>query len=133
MLRVAGRRTLECRSRLRLGRKHRSAEIVGMSSVRVPQEKKRLSYQRDHYAKSKYDKARKSWRTKKHKARRSYRHAADSLTKAAVLDGESDANISALAQRPVRRWGVSSLRETVAHKLDKRLRRVGAKKARSGK
>jgi hypothetical protein len=32
-----------------------------------------LSYERDRYAKSKYNKARKGWRTEKHKARRSYR------------------------------------------------------------
>ena len=101
-----------------------------MSSVRTPQEKKRLAYERDHYAKSKYDKARSGWRTKKHKARRSYRHAADSLAKAAAFDGESDAKISAVQQRRVRRWGVPSLRELVAHKHDRRVRSVGAKKAR---
>ena len=101
-----------------------------MSSIRTPQKKKQLAYKRDHYAKSKYDKARNAWRTKKHKARRSYRHAADSLAKSAALDGESDAKISSLLQRPVRRWGVPSLRELVAHKLDRRVRSVGAKKTR---
>src|SRR5215212_8315878 len=101
--------------------------MADMSSVRTPQEKKRLAYERDHYAKSKYDKARKGWRIKKHEARRSYRRAADSLTKAAALDGESDAHVSAVAQKPVRRWGVSSLRERVARKLDRR-RSVRAKK-----
>lgn len=101
-----------------------------MSSVRTPQEKKRLAYERDHYAKSEYDKARNGWRIKKHKARRSYRHAADSLAKAAALDGESDAKIPAVQQQRVRRWGVPSLRERVAQKLDRRIRSVGAKKAR---
>src|SRR4051812_40559 len=101
-----------------------------MSSIRTPQEKKRRAYERDHYAKSKYDKARNGWRTKKYTARRSYRRAADSLTRAAALDGESDGKISAVKQRPVRRWPVPSLRERVARKLDRRVRSVGAKKAR---
>jgi hypothetical protein len=101
-----------------------------MSSIRTPQEKKRLAYERDHYAKSEYDKARNGWRIKKHKARRSYRHAADSLAKAAALDGESDAKIPAVQQRQVRRWGVPSLRERVASKIARRVRSVGAKKAR---
>src|SRR6266540_644309 len=101
-----------------------------MSSVRAPQEKKRLAYERDHYAKSEYDKARNAWRTKKHKARRSYRHAADSLTRAAAFDGESDAKISAVRQRPVRRWPVPSLRERVASKLARRVGSIRAKKER---
>src|SRR5882762_6223295 len=101
-----------------------------MSSVRTPQEKKQLAYERDHYAKSKVDKARKTWRTKKHKARRSYRHAADALARAATFDGESDAKISAVQQRRVPRWPVLSLREEVAHKLNRRVRSAGAKRAR---
>jgi hypothetical protein len=102
-----------------------------MSSVSTPQKKKQLAYERDHYAKSKRDKARKAWRTSKHKTRRSYRHAADSLTRAAAFDGESDAKISTVRQRSVRRWPVPPLRELVAHKLDKRVRGVGAKKWRA--
>jgi hypothetical protein len=50
-----------------------------MSKIKSPQQKKQMAYERDHYAKSEYDKARNAWRTKKQKARRSYRHAADSL------------------------------------------------------
>ena len=101
-----------------------------MSSARTPQEKKRLAYERDHYAKSEHDKARNGWRTKKHKARRSYRHAADSLTRAAAFDEKSDSKISAIKQRPHGRWTVPSLRQRVAHKLDRRVRSIGAKKAR---
>ena len=101
-----------------------------MSRIKSPQQKKKLAYERDHYAKSEYDKARNGWRIKKHKARRSYRHAADSLAKAAALDGKSDSKMSALRQRRVRRWPVPSLREEVARKLDMRIRRYGAKKAR---
>jgi hypothetical protein len=101
-----------------------------MSKIKSLQKKKKLAYERDHYAKSKYDKARNGWRIKKHKARRSYRHAADSLARAAAFDGESDSKTSALRRRQVRRWSVPSLREQVARKLDLRVRRYGAKKAR---
>jgi hypothetical protein len=102
-----------------------------MSAVHTPQEKKRLAYERDHYAKGKSDKAfRKGWPTKKRKASRSFRHAADALTKAASLDTESDAKITAIKQRPLGKWPVPSLREGVARKLDRRVRSIGAKKAR---
>ncbi len=101
-----------------------------MSSIRNPQQKKRLAYDRDHYAKSEYDKARNAWRIKKLKARQSYRRAVDSLARAAALDGESDSKISAIRQRAVRRWPVPSLREDVAHKLKQRVRSVGAKRSR---
>jgi hypothetical protein len=103
-----------------------------MSSIHTPQEKKRLALERDHYAKSKYDKARNGWSIKKHKARRSYRHATEALTKAAALDGESDTKIPAITQRPVRRWPVPSLRDRVARKIARRVRSIGAKKARRG-
>ncbi len=101
-----------------------------MSSIHDPKEKKRLAYGRDHYSKSEYDKARKCWRIKKQKAHRSYRRAADSLTKAAAFDGESDSGISAVKQKKVPRWTVPSLRERVAGKLDRRARSIGAKKQR---
>jgi hypothetical protein len=97
----------------------------------MPQDKKRLAYARDHYAKGKYDKAfRKAWPTKKHKSSRSFRHGADTLTRAAALDGESDAEISAIKQKPLAKWPVPKLGEIVPGKLAKRAGRVGAKKAR---
>jgi hypothetical protein len=102
-----------------------------MSAFHTPQQKKQLAYERDHYAKGKYDKAfRKGWPTKKRKASRSFRHAADALTKAASLDAESDAKITAISQRPLGKWRVPSLRERVANKLARRVRSIGAKKAR---
>jgi hypothetical protein len=102
-----------------------------MSSVRTPQDKKQLAYARDHYAKGKYDKAfRETWPRKKHKSGRSFRHAADTLTRAAALDGESDAEISAIKKKPLTKWPVSKLGEIVPGKLAKRAGRVGAKKAR---
>jgi hypothetical protein len=108
-----------------------------MSSIHTPQEKKQAAYKRDHYAKSEYDKARNGWRIKKHKARRSIRHAAGILTKAAgiltkaaVFDGESEVKISAVKQRPHGRWPVPSLRDVVEQKHARRVRSVGAKKQR---
>lgn len=105
-----------------------------MSSVRTPQEKKRLAYGRDHYAKGKYDKPfRKGWPTKKRKASRSFRHAADALTKAAALDEDSDAKITAIKQYPLGKWPVPKLGEIVPGRLEKRARRTGAKRARRAK
>jgi hypothetical protein len=102
-----------------------------MSSVHRPQEKKRLAYLREHYAKGKHDKAfRKGWPTKKRKAIRSFRHAADGMTKAAALDEGSDARISAIKQKPLSKWPVRTLKERLAQNLDKRARRIGAKRAR---
>jgi hypothetical protein len=102
-----------------------------MSTVQTPQEKKRLAYKRDHYAKGKYDKAfRKGWPTKKRKASRSFRHAADGLTKAAALDEDSDAMITAIKQYPLGKWPVPNLGEVVPGRLAKRARRVGAKNER---
>lgn len=101
-----------------------------MSKIKSPQQKKEMAYERDHYAKSEYDKARNGWRIKKHKARRSYRHSADALTRAAALDGDSDSKISAIQQRPHYRWPAPSLRECVTRKLNRRVSSYGAKKAR---
>jgi hypothetical protein len=63
-----------------------------MSSVHSPQQKKRLSYERDHYAKgAKSDKGfRKTWPRKKRKANRAFRHAADTLTRTAPQDPDTD-------------------------------------------
>src|SRR5579859_1597861 len=102
-----------------------------MSSVRAPQEKKRLAYARDHYAKGKHDKGfRKTWPIKKRKASRSFRHAADGFTRAAALQPGTEADISIIKQHPLQKWGVAHLGERVSAKLDKRKQRVGAKKLR---
>ena len=102
-----------------------------MSSVHTPQEKKRLALERDHYAKGKHDKGfRKTWPIKKRKTSRSFRHAADALTRAAVLKPEAEADISVIKQHPLQKRGVSHLGERVAFRLDKRKRRIGAKKQR---
>lgn len=63
-----------------------------MSSIQNPQEKKRLSYERDHYAKgAKSDKGfRNTWPKKKRKANRAIRHATATLTRKASLNTEVD-------------------------------------------
>ena len=99
-----------------------------MSSVHTPQEKKRLAYERDHYAKGKHDKGfRKTWPTKKRKASRSFRHAADARTRVAISAPDAEADISAIKRRPLQKWRVSPLGERVPFRLDKRERRIGAK------
>jgi len=105
--------------------------IHSMSSVHTPQEKKRLFYKRDHYPKGKHDKGfRRGWPTKKRKTSRSFRHAADTLTRIAVLDTGADADIRLIKQRRMGKWKVSKLRGRVARKFNRRIRRVGAKKQR---
>ena len=102
-----------------------------MSSVHTPQEKKRLFYKRDHYPKGKHDKGfRRVWPTKKRKTSRSFRHAADTLTRIAVLDASADADIRLIQQRRVGKWRVSKPGERVARKFDRRVRKVGAKRQR---
>jgi hypothetical protein len=102
-----------------------------MSSVHSPQQKKELSYNRDHRAKGKYDKAfRKTWPLKKRKAVRSFRRAANSLTARTLYDAESDATISSIKQKKLKKWGAPSLREDVERRMERRERRIGAKVAR---
>jgi hypothetical protein len=102
-----------------------------MSSVRTPQEKKRPAYQRDHYAKGKHDKGfRRVWPLKKRKASRAFRHAADTMTKTALLASESDVGIRAIKPKPLRKWAVKNLREFVAGKVDRRVCGVNLKKTR---
>jgi hypothetical protein len=103
-----------------------------MSSIQSPPEKKKIAYEKDHYAKGESDKARKSWPNKKRKSSRRFRHAAQTLTQAAAMDGESDEKISAIKQRQLLKWGVSSLGNHVANRLAARQTRIGAKKARQG-
>ena len=66
-----------------------------MSSVHDSKEKKRLSYERDHYAKgAKSDKGfRKTWPRKKRKANRALRHAAEILTRKATHDSGADVDL----------------------------------------
>lgn len=103
-----------------------------MSSVQTPQEKKRLSYERDHRVRGgESDKAfRRKWPIKKRKASRSFRRAADGMTRSAVADSEADVDFRAIKKQQLTKWGVASLGDTVASIQALRACRVGAKVAR---
>src|SRR5262245_11556654 len=100
-----------------------------MSSVHTPPEKKRLSYERDHRVRGgESDKAfRRKWPIKKRKASRSFRHAAESMTRSAKRDSEADIDFRVIKKQQLAKWGVASLADTVAERQALRARRVGAK------
>ncbi len=103
-----------------------------MSTVHIPQQKKRLRYDRDHRVRGgENDKAfRREWPLKKRKASRSFRHAADNVTRSALTDPEADVDFRVIKKQQLTKWGVASLRDTVAGRNALRARRVGAKTAR---
>lgn len=102
-----------------------------MSSIKSPPEKKRVAYERDHYAKGEYEKSfRKSWPRKKKKAGRRVRRIASGLTKAVGLDVESGEKIAAIKNRRLDKWEVPSLRESVNSKLARRVASIRAKSIR---
>jgi len=99
-----------------------------MSTVHTPQAKKQLSYDRDHRVRGKNDKAfRRKWPLKKRKASRSFRHAAESLTRTAAANPKADIDLRLIKKPQLTKWGVTSLRSSVTKKLKLRTRRVGAK------
>ena len=106
-----------------------------MSAVHTPQEKKRLSYEHDHRVRGgENDKAfRRKWPVKKRKTSRSFRHAADSMTRAAIADPEADVDLRVIKRQRLSKWGVAALGDTVASRRELRARRVGAKIGRGKK
>ncbi|MBB5036524.1 hypothetical protein [Prosthecobacter dejongeii] len=100
-----------------------------MSSIRNPQEKKRLSYNRDHYNRN--GENNKSWRKKKplkkRSSRKSFRKTSNDLVKV-VADG-NDAPVNAakklgdLCQSKVLDWGSIHLREFVTNRKEMRQER----------
>ena len=107
-----------------------------MSSVRHPQEKKRLAYSRDHYNRS--GESNKGWRKskplKKAKAQRAFRKKSNNLL--ATCTPEESAplasvrNLHGIRVRKIIDWGSIALREFVAGRKAKRQAMIGAKKAR---
>jgi hypothetical protein len=102
----------------------------------TPQQKKALSYKRDHYTRGgeSTDAWRKAKPLKKRKAVRSQRRNQDTALKKRV-DAEADAETSAVRrltsvrQKEVEDWGVMSLAEYVKNRQDRRAR--FSKKAKS--
>jgi hypothetical protein len=103
-----------------------------MSSVHAAPEKKRLSYERDHRVRGgENDKAfRRKWPIKKSRANRSFRRAAGTMTRSAVTHQHEEVDFGIIKNRPLTKWGVATLRETVANRQALRRRRVGTKAAR---
>jgi len=100
-----------------------------MNSVHTPQEKKRLSYERDHRVRGgENDKAfRRKWPIKKRKASRSFRHAAESMTLLALQNAEADIDFRIIKKQQLTKWGVASLGDTVTARQALRASRFGAK------
>lgn len=110
-----------------------------MSSVRNPQEKKRLAYSRDHYNRN--GESNKAWRKtkplKKAKAQRAFRKKSNDLL--ATCTPEEAAPLASLRNlqgarvRKITDWGSISLRDFVAGRKAKRQAMIGAKKLRQSK
>jgi hypothetical protein len=106
-----------------------------MSTVHNPQEKKRLSYERDHYNRN--GENNKSWRKakpiKKKKAVKSFRKSSNDLTKV-VARGDAPMNaekkLGSLKQKKVVDWGSIRLGDFVANRKEMRATRVGSRKRR---
>jgi hypothetical protein len=95
-----------------------------MSSVHHPEEKKRLSLDRDHYSKAEQDKGRKTWRRKERDLQHAYRRRVK-VTLGPTGEGEEKA--AEIRREKVKKWPVTPLRASVAHKLTNRKRRIGSK------
>jgi len=108
-----------------------------MGSIRKPQEKKRLAYERDHYNRN--GESNKAWRKakplKKARARRAFRKASKDLLR--VVGHEPDTasesvvrKQNSIRQRRVKDWGAIHLREFVATRRVRNSLDRGAKNAR---
>jgi len=105
-----------------------------MSTVKTPQEKKRLSYKRDHVVDGgENDKSfRKKWPKKKARINRAHRRkVAQVFVVPCAADADEAESISKTIKRPkARKWGVVSLGEAVASHQESRVRNHGARLAR---
>ena len=106
-----------------------------MGSIRTPQEKKRLSYDRDRRVRGgESDKAfRKAWPIKKRKANRAFRRQAEVMTHSTKLDPDAETDVRIIKRGRLVKWGVTKLRDDVARKQKRRAESFGAKKARRRK
>lgn len=107
-----------------------------MSAVKTPQEKKRLSYKKDHVVNDgENDKSfRKKWPRKKARINRAHRRKVAQVlvvpgTVEAGADEAEAATQAVVRPKPVK-WGVLPLGEAVVKHLERRVESQGAKKAR---
>lgn len=109
-----------------------------MSSVQNPEDKKRLSYERDHYNRN--GENNKSWRKvkplKKRKAVRRFRKASNDLLKMTGSDRGSlsaERKLGSIRKDRVYDWGSVHLQQFVADRKETRKKRVGSKVRRKQK
>lgn len=110
-----------------------------MSSVRHPQEKKRLAFSRDHYNRN--GESNKAWRKtkplKKAKAQRAFRKKSNDLLAACIPEETAPLaslrNLQGARVRKITDWGSVALRDFVTGRKAKRQAMIGAKKARKSR
>jgi hypothetical protein len=99
----------------------------------TPQEKKQLSYVRDHVNRSCENQ--KAWRKskplKKKKAVRQIRKAVSDILRTKAEDADIAPRLLSLRQKKVADFGVQSLREHLGNRDRWRIRRVGLRKGRN--
>jgi hypothetical protein len=101
----------------------------------TPQEKKKLSYARDHVNRSSENQ--KAWRKakplKKRKAVRSIRKAVSDILRSKEEDLDSSPKLLSLKQKKIEDWGVRNLGDHINLQKKWRAGRVGLRKARKKK
>ena len=101
----------------------------------TPQEKKKLSYARDHVNRS--GENQKAWRKakplKKRKAVRSIRKAVSDILRSKEEDVDSSPKLLSLKQKKIEDWGVRNLGDHITQQKKWRAERVGLKQARKKK
>ncbi len=110
-----------------------------MSSVRHPQQKKRLAYSRDHYNRN--GESNKAWRKtkplKKAKARRAFRKKANDLLAACTPEETAPLaslrNLHGARVQKITDWGSIPLHDFVKDRKAKRQAMIGARKTRKAK
>lgn len=109
-----------------------------MSKIKSAPEKKRASYQRDHYtAADEYPKAfRTSWPRKKERANRSVRHRVTQALATGLLErakGREDIVVEHIRREPVKKHGTERLKERIERTQERRLESHDAKGKRAKK
>jgi hypothetical protein len=101
----------------------------------TPQEKKKLSYARDHVNRSSENQ--KAWRKakplKKRKAVRSIRKAVSDILRTKEEDLDSSPKLLSLKQKKIEDWGVQNLGDHITQQKKWRAERAGLRKARNKK
>lgn len=105
-----------------------------MKKRRSPQEKKNLSYKKDHVIISGENNKsfRKGWPRKKARTNRTFRHKVAQALNPSQSDFESPTrqlDYSSIKREPIKKWGVTPLGQAVKEKHAQRERKIGTRKA----